>query len=240
MHVGWKQFYRIASSDFKSYYDRAQRWGGLEPYKVVIGPAEYYGAGLIRSPAEGQSILASSPKIQHVPGARTRITVKLIFYADAGTPLGCVASIYIMFYTNGDTAKDPQGNNAFGARLGLATVPGHNVAGLHEFTVEQSNNKIVLYLDGQRLGETTLSGVLQSFVLLVEVARYRVASEAEASVAQDAHGIVIYEVTGEYYDVWEDMFRTMAQMIHVAMFIAIGVMLLIMVFRAFIPRRERR
>jgi len=237
--VGWKQFYRITSSDFKSYYDRAQKWGGLEPYKVVIGPAEYYGVGLIRSPEEGQSIWALSPKTQHVPGAQTRITVKLIFYADAGTPLGCVGNIYIVFYTNGDTAKDPQGGDAFGVGLGLDTVPGYNVAVLHEFTVEQSNNKIVLYLDGQKLGETTLSGVLQSFALLVEVVRYRVASEAEPSVAQDAHGIVIYEVVGEYYDVWEDMFRTMAQMIHVAMFIAIGVMLLITVLRVFMSRRER-
>jgi hypothetical protein len=238
MRVGWKQFYRITSSEFKSYYDRAQKWGGLEPYKVVIGPAEYYGVGLIKSPAEGQSVWALSPKIQHVSGAQTRITVKFIFYADAGTPLGCVGIIYIVFYTNGDTAKDPQGRDAFGVMLSLATVPGRNVAELHELTVEQSNNRIALYLDGNRLGETTLSGVLQSFALLVEVARYRVASEPSSAqdTAQDAHGIMIYEIIGEYYDVWEDMFRTMAQMIHVAMFIAIGVMLLITVFKAFTSR----
>jgi hypothetical protein len=47
---------------------------------------------------------------------------------------------------------------------------------------------------------------------------------------------VIYEIVGEYYDAWEDMFRTMAQMMHVAMFIAIGVMLLITVFKVFTSR----
>ena len=234
--MGWKQFYKITSSDFKSYYDRAQKWGDLEPYKVVVGTAEYYGVGLIKSPAESQSIWALSPKIQHVAGAQTRITAKLIFYADANTPLGCAGNVYIVFYTDGDTAKDPQGADAHGISLSLATVPSYNVATFHEFRVEQSGNKITLYLDGNRVGETTLSGVLQSFAFLVEVARYRVASEAEPSTAQDAHGVVIYEITGEYYDVWEDMFRTMAQMIHVAMFIAIGVMLFIMVLKVFTSR----
>jgi hypothetical protein len=235
--VGWKQFYKISSSDFKSYYDKAQKWGDLYPVKIIIGTTEYYGAGIVGSPDPGQVIGGLSPKIAHVAGATTRITAKFIFYADANTPTSCTASILIVFYTNGDTAKDQQGYDAHGCEVTLSSVPSTNIAELHEFKVEQSGNKITWYADGQKLGEAVLNGVLQSFAFYVKSVRYYVMSEAESNVAraevQDAHGIVIYEVTGEYYDQWEDVFNMMTQIMFITMFIMICIMIFTMMTRMF-------
>jgi hypothetical protein len=241
MAVGWKQFFKMTTSDFKSYYDRAQSWGDLVPYKITVDTTEYYGAGIIASPGEGQYIGGLSPKIAHLPGATTRITVKFIFYADANTPTSCTASLLIVFYTNGDTAKDEEGYDAHGVEVRLTSVPGTNVADFHEFRVEQSGNKITWYGDGQKLGEATLSGNLQSFAFYVRSTRYRVVSESESksestatqTVEPDAHGIVIYEITGEYYDQLEDMFNMITQIMFIMMFIMVGITLITTLFRAF-------
>jgi beta-glucanase (GH16 family) len=243
MPVGWKQFFKMTTGDFKSYYDRAQSWGDLLPYRITIDTKEYYGAGIIASPGEGQVIGGFSPKIAHLPGATTRITVKFIFYADANTPTSCTASILIVFYTNGDTAKDEQGYDAHGVEVSLTNVPGTNVADFHEFRVEQSGNKITWYGDGQKIGEATLSGNLQSFAFYVRSTRYYVVSESESTVTQavepDAHGIVIYEVTGEYYDQLEDMFNMITQVMFIMMFAMVGITLITTLFRAFGGRRRR-
>ena len=241
--VGWKQFFRITSGDFKQYYDKAQKWGDLYPFEVTVGGTKLYGAGLAGLPAEGQAVGGFSPKIIHVPGARTRITVKFIFHVDANTPYGCAARLYVVFYTNGETAKDDYGNDAFGFEISLPYSPTTNVTEFHEFRVEQSGNNIAWYVDGNKLDEAKLNGTLQSFSFYIMLIHYKVASEAGQStqtpVPGDAYGIVIYEITAEYYDWLEDVFNTITQVMFVAMFIMVGVTLFTTLFRAFRVERRR-
>jgi hypothetical protein len=239
--VGWKQFFRITSGDFKSYFDKGQKWGDLNPFEVTVGGTKYYGAGLVGLPAEGQATGGFSPKIAHVPGANTRISVKFMLYADANTPIGCAARMYIVFYTNGDTAKDDQGKDALGFEIVITQSPSTNTTEFHEFRVEQSGNRVVWYVDGQKLNETVLNGTLQSFVFYVMLIRYKVASEATSSAEQtaqtptpgDAYGVIIYEITAEYYDWLEDVFSTMTQVMVVMMFAMVGVTLITTLIRAF-------
>jgi hypothetical protein len=238
--VGWKQFFRITSGDFKSYFDRGQKWGDLDTFEVTVRGTKYYGAGLVELPAEGRAIGGFSPKIAHVPGASTRINVKFMFYADANTPIGCATRLYIVFYTNGDTAKDDRGRDALGFELMVVRSPATTTVEFHEFRVEQSGNRVVWYLDGQKLDEVVLNGTLQSFVFFVMLIRYRLASEATSSTEQseapapdDAYGIIIYEVTAEYYDWLEDVFSSITQVMVVMMFAMVGVTLITTLFRAF-------
>jgi hypothetical protein len=227
--VGWKVFYKVSQEDFKRMYEQAQGWGDLTPYRVVVDGAEYYGAGLVSSLDVGQEAWGYSPKISHPVGVNTRITVKLIAYADALEPIGSYSHLYIVFYVNAETAKDPEGYEAFGFRIALDNPYDYAIAGLLEFRVEQSNNKITLYVNNAKVGEAQLTGPLASFRLLVHNARYQVAS---GSASLDAHGIIIYEVVAEYYDMWEDLFNMITQIMFITMFITLGVTLFTSVFKA--------
>ncbi len=237
--MGWKQFYKISQSEFKKMYQGSQPWGTLAPWRVTIQGVEYYGAGIIASPGAYQEIYGLSPKISHPAGYNTRITVKFIFYADANEPLESASSIYIVFYVNSDTAKDESGYDAHGVDVWLINIPSTNIAELHEFKVEQSGNKITWYGDGQKLGEATLSGTLQSFALYVVTYRYLAMGRSIAEPAQqDAHGIVIYEVIGEYYDKMEDIFNMITQVMMVMMFIMVGIMMARMIYRLIKPKSK--
>jgi hypothetical protein len=207
-----------------------QEWGDLSPYRVVINSAEYYGAGIVASPGVGEGVKGFSPKITHPSGYNTRITVKVIAYADPQEPAYSAGELLIVFYTNGDTAKSPEGYDAHGFRIWLDNPTDSPFAQLIEFRVEQSGNRIALYVNGSKLDETYLQGTLASFSILVQSVRYAVASE---STNTDAHGLIIYEVVGEYYDQWEDLFNTMTQIMFIMMFITLGVTLFTSVFKAF-------
>jgi hypothetical protein len=196
---------------------------------VVIDGAEYYGAGLVSSLDVGQESSGFSPKISHPVGVDTRITIKLIAYADALEPIGSYSHLYIVFYVNSETAKDPEGYDAFGFRIALDNPNDYAIAALLEFRVEQTSNKITLYVNDTKIVEAQLTGPLASFKLLIRNARYQLTSESASS---DAHGIVIYEVVAEYYDRWEDLFNTMTQVMLITMFITLGVTLFTSVLRA--------
>lgn len=239
--MGWKQYFRMTSADFKSYFDKGEKWGDLYPYEVTVGATKYYGVGLVDLPAEGQATGGFSPKIAHVPGASTRINVKFMLYADANTPIGCAARMYIVFYTNGDTAKDDQGKDALGFEIMITKSPAVGTAEFHEFRVEQNGNRVAWYVDGQKLDEVVLNGTLQSFVFFIMLIRYRQASEATSTAEQsaqvpvpgDAYGIVIYEITAEYYDWLEDVFSAITQVMVVMMFAMVGVTLITTLIRVF-------
>jgi hypothetical protein len=236
MLVGWKQFFKMTSDNFKSYFDNAQRWGDLIPIKITLGDKVYYTVGLYGMPPEGSEITGYTPRIACPWATQLRITVKLIFLIEAGTPLGCEGAIFIFPYKNGDLAT----NAGYGYTFPVKQTPNVNVGELHEFVVEISGNQLIITVDGARLSPVPLNPPVQSFSLLLALRRYYMMSEpAERPVEpqqQDGLALAIYEIIGEYYDQWEDLFSMMAQMIHVAMFIAIGVMLLITVFKVFTSR----
>jgi hypothetical protein len=55
---------------------------------------------------------------------------------------------------------------------------------------------------------------------------------------QDAFSLSIYEITGEYYDQWEDFFNMITQVLYISMFIMIGVMLVTMIIRMFRSKKK--
>jgi len=226
--MGWKQFYKISQENFKSMWERSEKWGDLIPVKATVDSTVYYGAGLITAPPPGRYDHGFSPKIQHPAGFNTRITVKLFFYSDANEPANSASNLHIVFYTDGDTAKDEQGYDAHGFSVLLRESPPSNIIVFYEFRVEQSGNKIVWYVDGEKIGEATLTGALQSFKLLITNFQYTAYS---SGLQSGSHGIVIYEVVGEYYDQLEDIFNMMTQIMFIMMFIVIGIMFVRMIFK---------
>jgi hypothetical protein len=245
--MGWKTFFAIGQKEFRNNWIMYRKWGSLDPYKINVSGVDYYGAGIIASPQELQSIYGESPKIEHPAGAKTRITVKFIHHADAGEPSTAASQMFICFYTNGDTAKDDDGKDLHGFHIMLNSTPSQNIDELRTFVVEQENNTITTYLDGQKLGTYKLNGELRRFSLFVVSTRYRVESAGEASaeqpsqasaekLAQDAHGIVIYEVKAEVYDFLEDMFGMINQVIY----LMVPLMIVPMVLNFIVPKSKSK
>jgi hypothetical protein len=245
--MGWKTYYTIGQKEFKNNWIMYRKWGSLDPYKITVSGTDYYGAGIIASPPELGVVYGESPKIEHPAGAKTRITVKFIHHVDAGEPLVPASILFICFYTNGDTAKNEKGKDLHGFALYLNDVPSNNIDELRTFVVEQENNTITTYVDGQKLDTIKLNGELRYFTLFVVSTRWRRESAGEASaeqpsqasaekLAQDAHGIVIYEVKAEVYDFLEDMFG----MINQVMYLMVPLMVVPMVLNFIVPKSKSK
>ena len=226
--MGWKVFYSASQDLFRDLYERAERWGELITYKATVEGRDYYGAGLVTSPPPGTYAFLMGPKISHPLGYKTKIAIKFMFWAGAGTPAGASSSIYISFYTDDQTAKSSEGYDLFGASITIQTPPGENYVSFYKMVVEQENNRIAWYVDGTKLGEATLQGPLQSFRLAVKV----------VSPGSPAHGIIIYEVVGEYFDWLEDVFNMMFNMMFMMMFIMVAVMFIRMIVSAVRPKKK--
>ena len=236
--VGWKTFFKMTSDDFKPYFDQGKKWGDFISFKTITGGKEYYSVGVGGMPDEGSEIKGFSPKIACPLATQLRITVKLIFYADAGTPIGCESAIFIFPYKNGDLATDA----GYGAKFPIRQTPSTNIVEFHEFVVEMDGGQLVITVDGNKFAPVPLNPPVQSFNLLIALRRYRLASEsAEKPVEpqqQDAFSLSIYEITGEYYDQWEDFFNMITQVLYISMFIMIGVMIVTMIIRMFRSKKK--
>lgn len=223
--MGWKTFFY---KTFKEEYDQAKTWGDLIPYKLIVGTTEYYVVGYVGAPAG----FKLSPKIQHPQGVKTRITVKYFFWVQQNATGS--ADIYIVFYKNGETSKDPSGADAHGARHTLSTPPTGNFAEQHSIVFEYDGyNTLTWSVDGKNLGNTTLEVPLTSFKLAITTSQ---ASGGDV-------GILIYEVSGEYYDVWEDLINQMHSMMRwmiPIMFILMFVPLIISIFRGGKEEKEKK
>jgi hypothetical protein len=164
--------------------------------------------------------------------------VKLILYADAGTPLGCESAIFIFPYRNGDLATDA----GYGAVFPIKQTPSTNIVEFHEFVVEMDGGQLIITVDGNKYAPVPLNPPVQSFNLLLALRRYYLASEsAEKPVEpqqQDALALAIYEITGEYYDQWEDLFNMITQVLTITIFIMIGVMVVTMIIRMFRSKKK--
>jgi len=220
--MGWKEYYKIDQSQFRDMYSNAQSWGELAPYKVTLQGTDYYGQGVVSSNATAWK---QSPKIQHYPGYKTRIKIKYILWVDAGAT--GKADIGIVFYKNGDTSKDPQGNDVHGARHTVSVAPSVSTGELHEFVVEQDSGKIVWYVDGQKIDETTLEQPLQTFTIAIMI----------EDVSGGNIGIVVYEVVAEYYDWIEDLVSQMMNAMNIMVWVMMIVLMVTLVVKAFRGKR---
>ena len=236
--MGWKTFFKMTSNDFKTYYDQSKKWGDLTPIRFVLSGNEIYSVGLYGMPDVGSEITGYTPKIKCPLATQLRITVKLIFYMDAGTPISCEGAIFIFPYKNGDLATDA----GYGFPFPVRQSPSVNTGEFHEFVVEINGDQFILIIDGVKTAPLRLSPPVQSFNLLIALRRYYVASEsAEKPVEpqqQDGFALAIYEITGEYYDQWEDFFNMITQVLYISMFIMIGVMVVTMIIRMFRSKKK--
>ena len=224
--MGWKVFFQMTQEQFKSKYEKGEKWGELFPALVRVTNAtveSYYGAGII---TDSPTQILHSQKMQHFVGAKTRLSAKYL----VGFKAGAVgkAGIYISFYKDGEFSKDPEGYTYFGIAHTLSTAQQYDIVEKHEYRVETENAKITLYLDGTKMKEYTLEAPLQSFVYALQV----------PEVSGNLVFIVIYEVKAEYYDVLEDILNMMMSAFWWMMVIMMAIMVISMLVRAF--RREKR
>jgi len=231
--VGWKTFFKMTSDDFKTYHEQGKKWGDLNPIRFVLDNKEIYAVGLYGMPNEGSEITGYSPKIACPSATQLRITVKLIFFMDAGTPISCASAIFIFPHRNGDLAT----NAGYGQEFPVRQTPSVNTGEFHEFIAEINGDQLTLIVDNYKYAPVPLNPPVQSFDLLIALRRYYLASESAEKPAetqqQDGIALAIYEITGEYYDQWEDLFNMMTQVLYVSMFIMIGVMIVTLIVRMF-------
>ena len=223
--MGWKQFFK---KTFEDECVNGTFWGDLAPHTLNIDSESYYTVGWVGSPIGW----LFSPKVQHPQGVKTRIRIVYFFYADANT-VGS-ASLGIVFYKDGDTAKDPDGHDLHGVSHSLDIGVANNFAERHEFVMEyDGTNKIAWYVDGNKIDETTIELPLVSFKVAVAV------NEA----INGEIGILVHEVVGEYYDQWEDWINSivgMMQWILPLMLVMMFVPMLVSVFRTEGKKEEER
>lgn len=184
--MGWREFFR---KTFEREVRENRSWGEMQPVKLVFDGEEHYTVGCMSSAPATRF----SPRIQHPQGVRTRIVVRYFFFAQQGaTGRGAIA---VVFYKDGDTAKDPDGHDLHGAAHTLSAAPETNFAEPHEFVVECDGGRIRYGVDGRTLSEVALEQPLASFAIVAMV---------EEASGGDV-GILIREVVAEYYDFWEDV-----------------------------------
>jgi hypothetical protein len=236
--VGWRTFFKMTSDDFKTYYEQGKKWGDFIPIRFVLDGKEIYSVGLYGMPDEGSEITGYSPKIACPLATQLRITVKLIFFMDAGTPISCEGAIYIFPYRNGDLAT----NSGYGYPFPVKETPSVNTGEYHVFGANINGDQLVLFIDNAVSPPLSLNPPVQSFKLLIALRRYRLESESAEKPAetqqQDGIALAIYEITGEYYDQWEDLFNMMTQVLYVSMFIMIGVMIVTLIVRMFRSKKK--
>lgn len=217
--MGWKKFYEITESNFRDMYNAGQSWGDMYLLKIIAGDKTYYCAGAYTS----DTTFKFSPKIVHPVGVKTRITVKFLFLAKENAPVGSSSSIGIVFYKDGDTSKDPSGNDYHGIAISVVQPPPSIHIEEKTLVIEQENDKIKWSCD-QAGGEAQLETPLQSFKLAIKI--------------DSNTGIGILNVTAEYYDQIEDIFNMMFNLMIIMMFVMIGVMFLRMILGAFRGKKE--
>jgi len=220
--MGWKAYYKVDETYFKDLYEKAERWGNMDSYMFTVQGEEHYGAGKVGT---NPTTWIQSPKIQHYTG-KTRIRIKYYLWANAGAT--GKASIGIVFYKNDESSKDELGYDLHGATHTISEAPSVNTGEPHEMVVEQENNRITWSVDGEKLGEATLEAPLTSFKLAVAI----------DEVSGDQIGIIITEVTAEYYDFIEDMVNQLMSVMNILVWVFLGVSIILMIVKAFKPTKK--
>jgi len=226
--MGWKTYFELTESDFKSMYEDGKLWGGWVPLRFKIGEKVHYAVGLSTSYVPAAAL---SPLVDHYVGYRTRITLEI--YAISDGIYNWYGGVLIGFKTDGDWAKDTaEGVEFHGARIDFPKSPtGEPLATYYTVVFEQANNVVTIYRNGQEIGKVQFAGNLVRFALLLEVRAYMVASEQQAT--GDGVVIAVTHIKAEYYDWIEDLIANFIKIMNIMMWVMIGVMFVVMLIRAF-------
>jgi hypothetical protein len=228
--MGWKTFYKVDQSYFNTLYANAQLWGDLITYKLTWQGIDYYGAGYFSN----TSVLYKfSPKINITWGSvffqapKIRITTKVAYIADANSS-GSV-DYGIVFYKDGDTAKDTAGNDFHGIKNNLSNTSTTLAADFKVVVYEVEGNTLKVYADGTQYGSYQLETPLTSFRLAISL-------QPTAGWV----GMIIYEVEAQYYDYMEDLMVNMMNMMNTMMWAFIALMVINMIISLFKRRGEKK
>jgi len=211
--MGWKTIYSITQKDFQNMYNAGQyNWGDHSIFSMTYSGQTIWGAGKW---AQAGAPPMLSPKLPHRPGTKTRITIKFFVIWEKGVS-GSV-SVGVVFYKDGDTCKDPNGNDLHGVKVTLYNPAPTDYGEFHTLVIEQENNNITKYADGQYLSSTSLEPPLNS----LKVTAYP--SDVYVSTTDVFLGYLITDVTVEYYDIWEDIMNQITSMMNMMIWIMIAV-----------------
>ena len=161
--MGWKTILKLDKSFFADLYNKGQTWGSLDTVKLTYGGVDYYGSGLLRNT---QTTIVQSPKIAVqrsflVP--KLRVTAKIFCVASANT--NAVLRLYYIAYKDGETIKDPQGNDAHGVEISLQNPTSDIGAAFYNIVFEQEGNTLKIFSDNLQVGSYQLSDYPASITL---------------------------------------------------------------------------
>lgn len=220
--MGWKTFFH---KTFEQEFSENKNWGDFAPLVLWVGDKTYYCVGFHNAASDWKY----SPKIGHPQGVKTRIRIKYFVWISADS-YG-KTSIGIVYYKDGETAKDPQGYDIHGVAYEYDTPASENISEEKELVFEYDGaNKITIYHNGEKFGEVTLEIPLTSFAIAIKV--------DEAYGNQDV-GILIYEVSGEYYDQWEDIVNMIYGVMQWMMPLMIVLMIIPLIVSALRPSKKK-
>jgi hypothetical protein len=219
--MGWKQFFKITSSDFAALYNAGQSWGQLFTYRWIVDSQTVYGAGYYSN----SEMLGESPKIrityQAFGSKLARITVKFLIVADPSSS----GSVAIALFMKKD---DEWAASAMPAISISFSNPTQNyTASLSQLTWVINEKTLTIYdANGNKLTDFTLEDYAQSFTVFVHV-----------TPSSGWIGLVVYEVVGEYYDQLEDLMNQIMSMMNVMMWVLLAVTIISAIIAVFRKRK---
>jgi len=225
--MGWKRFYSVDESFFKSLYDRGASWGEMITIKMTISGVDHYGAGVLSS---SSTPYLQSPKTKITYGMmvnKARIKIKLYTFADPYTE-GYVELGFIGYKDN-ETCKDPEGYDFHGVSIHLNNTSGSISFDYFEMNIEIDGSSIKLKIDDRDLGSYSLDSVPMSFTLGCRVA---------GVVSGNRVGVAVVEVVGDFYDMMEDIMNQMMSLMNIMMWVMIGIAVISVVVSLFRRRKE--
>ena len=220
--MGWKQFYRITSSDFQALYNAGQSWGQLTVFRWNVQGQYYYGAGYYYNSEQ----LGESPKIrityQAFGSKQARITVKFIVVADPNSSGSVDIALFLKKNDEWASSSMPA------ISISLSNPTSNYTASLSQLTWVINEKSLSIYdANGNKLTDFTLSDYAQSFTVYVHI-----------KPSSGWIGLIVYEVDGEYYDQMEDIINQITNMFSIMMWVMIAVMIISAVISLFRKRRE--
>jgi len=220
--VGWKQFYKITSSDFSGLYNAGQRWGQLFTYQWTVDTQKIYGAGFYYN----KEYLGESPKIkityQAFGAKQARVTVKFLIVADPNSSGEVDVGLFLKKNDEWSASSMPL------ISVQLSNSSTNYVVSTSMLRWEINEKSVAIYDEkGNKLTDFTLTDYAQSFTVFVRTAP-----------SSGWIGLIVYEVTGEYYDQMEDMMNQIMTMMNIMMWVMLAVVIISAVVGMFRGRKR--
>ena len=221
--MGWKTIYKITQQDFERMYNAGQySWGDHSIFSMTYSGQTIWGAGKW---SQQSSPLMLSPRLPHRPGTKTRITIK--FFAIWETNVTGEVDVGVIFYKDGDTCKDPNGNDYIYIQDVVSVTSHPDYGAFHTIVVEQESNTVTITVDDQYPLSTSLNPPLNTVVVATKFVNV-VAPTPDVFI-----GYLITDVTIEYYDIWEDIMNQITSMMNMMIWIMIAVVGISLFMRLF-------